>query len=190
MLLGAPVFPLPWQGMAPISNNAPMTVRLAPAPLLMPEVRVAAEPQKRGQSRTSASAGQGQKIDSDPVLPTADSRPPALPQAPDPIYYPARDLDDYPRPLAPLRIGRPARASAGEVRLELLIDEHGVVRNVVFTEPVQLRGAEEELRATLVATPFVPARKDGRPVRSRILLSLTGTHTFSVPRNLREDDAH
>ena len=172
MLLGAPAFPLPWQGMAHISDNAPMTVRLAPAPLLMPEVRAAAEPQERGQSRTSASAGQGQKIDSDPVFPTADSPPPALPQAPDPIYHPARDLDDYPRPLAPLRIGRPARASAGEVRLELLIDEYGVVRDVVFAGPAQPGGAEVELRATLAATSFMPARKDGRPVRSRILLSL------------------
>ena len=95
-----------------------------------------------------------------------------LPHAPDPIYYPARDLDDYPRPLAPLRIGRPARASAGEVRLELLIDEYGVVRDVVLAGPAQPGGAEVELRATLAATPFMPARKDGRPVRSRILLSL------------------
>lgn len=172
MLLAVPVTHMPWQSMAPIPDSAPMMVRLAPAPLLMPEVRAAAEPQNRGQSRTFASAGQGQKIDSDPVFPTADSRPPALPQAPDPIYYPARDLDDYPRPLAPLRIGWPARASADEVRLELLIDEHGVVRDVVFTGPAQPGGAEVELRATLAATSFMPARKDGRPVRSRILLSL------------------
>lgn len=145
MLLAAPVTHLPWQGMAPTPDIAPMTVRLAPAPLLVPDVPAAAEP---------------------------DSRPPAPLQAPDPIYYPARDLDDYPRPLAPLRIGQLVRAGAGEVRLELLIDERGVVRDVVFAGPAESRGAEEELRATLVATSFMPARKDGRPVRSRILLSL------------------
>jgi len=171
MLLAAPVTHLPWQGMAPMSENARMTVRLAPAPLLVPDVRAAAEPEKEkwGQTRFSASGSQGQKVESDPIF---HSRPPALPQAPDPDYYPARDLDDYPRPLAPLRIGRPARASAGEVRLELLIDERGVVRDIVFAGPAQSRGAEEELRATLAATPFMPARKDGRAVRSRILLSV------------------
>lgn len=160
------MFPLPWHGMAPLSDNAPMTVWLAPAPLLMPEVPAAAEPEKWGQTRLSASGSQRQKVESDPIF------PPALPKAPDPIYYAARDLDDYPRPLAPLRIGRPARTGAGEVRLELLIDEHGVVRNVVFTEPVQPSGAEEELRATLAATPFMPARRHGRAVKSRVLMSI------------------
>lgn len=95
-----------------------------------------------------------------------------MPGIPDLNYYPARDLDDYPRPLVPLRIDRPAHAGAGEVRLEILIDERGVVRDVVFAGPAQPKGAEEELRATLAATPFMPARKDGRPVRSRILLGL------------------
>ena len=96
-----------------------------------------------------------------------------MPATPDPNYYPARDLDDYPRPLAPLRIGRPARAGAGEMRLELLIDEHGLVRDVVFAGPAQPGGAEEELRATLAATPFMPARKDGRAVKSRVLMSIS-----------------
>jgi hypothetical protein len=173
MLLGAPVFPLPWHGMAPLSDNAPMTVWLAPAPLPMPEVPATAEPQKRSRSRTSVSAGEGQKIESDPVLPAGDSRPPALPQTPDPIYYPARDLDDYPRPLAPLRIGQLARSSAGEVRLELLIDERGVVRDLVLAGPAPSGGAEEALRATLAATPFVPARKDGRAVKSRVMLQVS-----------------
>lgn len=175
MLLAAPVSHLARQGMAPIPDNAPMTVRLAPAPVLVPEVPA---PEKWGQTRFSASASQqGQKVEPDPVLPDLN-------------YYPARDLDDYPRPLAPLRVDRPAHASAGEVRLELLIDERGVVRDVVFAGPARPGAEEEELRAALAATPFAPARKDGRPVRSRILLSFTGTHTFSVPRNFREDDAH
>jgi hypothetical protein len=176
MLLAAPVSHPAWHGMAPMPDNAPMTVRLAAAPVLAPEVPA---PEKRGQTRFSASASQpGRKVESDPVLPDLN-------------YYPARDLDDYPRPLAPLRIDRPAHAGASEVRLELLIDERGVVRDVTFAGTAQLRDAGEELRAALAATPFLPARKDGRQVRSRILLSLKiGTHTFSVPRNLPEDDAH
>jgi hypothetical protein len=59
------------------------------------------------------------------------------------------------------------------MRLELLIDELGVVRDVVFTGPAELRGAEEELRATLAATSFIPARKDGRAVKSRVLISIS-----------------
>jgi hypothetical protein len=97
---------------------------------------------------------------------------PALPPAPDPHYYPARDLDTYPRPLTPLRLDRPTGELSGEVRLEILIDEYGVVRDVVLVQPARSRGSEEGLRATLAATPFMPARRHGRPVRSRILLSL------------------
>jgi protein TonB len=168
MLLAAPVTHLPWQGIAPMPDAAPMTVRLAPAPVgepdipatPSPEVQRPPLPEKGGQTRFSASGRQqGQKVESDPIFP-------------DPKYYPARELDDYPRPLAPLRIDRPAYAGAGEVRLELLIDERGVVRDVVFAGPAPSGGAEDELRATLAATPFLPARKDGRPVRSRVLLSL------------------
>jgi protein TonB len=187
MLLAAPVSHLARQGMAPIPDNAPMTVRLAPAPVLVPEVPA---PEKWGQTRFSASVSQqGQKVESDPVL-KVESDPVLPPVLPDLNYYPARDLDDYPRPLAPLRIDRPGHAGAGEVRLELLIDERGVVRDVAFAGPARPGAEEEKLRAALAATPFAPARKDGRPVRSRILLRLTGTHTFSVPRNLREDDDH
>lgn len=153
-----------------------MTVRLAPAPVLVPDFPVSPPPEaRRSQLPVPPPAGDsGSMSGARPTPGSAAVRAEAsaLPEPPDPNYYPSRDLDDYPRPLAPLRIGRPARASAGEVRLELLIDEHGVVRDVIFAGPAQPGGAEGELRATLAATSFVPARKDGRPVRSRILLSL------------------
>lgn len=153
-----------------------MTVRLAPAPVLVPDLPVSPPlEERRPQLPVPPAAGISEGLPGGRPKPsTAGARveAPTLPGTPDLNYYPARDLDDYPRPLAPLRIGRPARASAGEVRLELLIDEHGVVRDVIFAGPAQPGGAEGELRATLAATSFMPARKDGRPVRSRILLSL------------------
>jgi protein TonB len=96
----------------------------------------------------------------------------ALPQAADPSYYTARDLDRYPRPLAPLRINRAAGDGAGEVRLEILIDERGIVQDMTFAGPAAPLRVEEALRAALVATRFLPAQKDGRAVRSRIVLSV------------------
>ena len=69
-----------------------------------------------------------------------------------------------------MRFGRPAGGSPEDVLLEILIDERGIVRDVIFTRPVQPGQAEEELRALLVATRFLPARRDGRVVRSRLTL--------------------
>ncbi|MGH8660860.1 MAG: energy transducer TonB [Burkholderiales bacterium] len=148
-LLSSALLDAQWKAGALHTGNAPMTVRLAAAPVPVPDV---------------------------PATPEAGARRlplPALPQASDPDYYAARDLDDYPRPLAPLPIDRPARDGAGEVRLEILIDERGVVRDVVFASPAGPGGAGDALRAALATTLFLPARKDGRPVRSRIVLSLT-----------------
>jgi protein TonB len=96
----------------------------------------------------------------------------ALPQAPDPSYYTAGDLDRYPKPLAPLQIKRAAGDGAGEVRLEVLIDERGIVQEMIFAGPAAPARVEEALRATLAATRFLPAQKDGRAVRSRIVLSV------------------
>ena len=89
---------------------------------------------------------------------------------PDPRYYLARDLDSYPMPLSPLRFGRPAGSSAEDVLLEILVDERGVVRDVIIAAPGKRSRAGEDVRAMLAATPFLPARKDGRFVRSRLLL--------------------
>ena len=177
LLLAAPVTHLPWQGRAPIPDNAPMTVRLAPALVPTQQLPVSPQPEElRTPLLATAPAGGGERSlrahsPSAAAQPGADA--PARSPAPDPHYYPARDLDDYPRPLAPLRIGRPARTGAGEVRLELLIDERGVVRDVVFAGPAAPARVEEELRAALAATRFLPAQKNGRAVRSRIVLSIS-----------------
>ena len=100
--------------------------------------------------------------------PGADA--PAVLRAPDPTYYPARELDAYPQPARPLALDRPA--GAGSIRLLLLIDEHGVVNDVSLVEADAAGHLEETLRAMLVAARFIPARKDGRDVKSRVLLSV------------------
>ena len=98
----------------------------------------------------------------------------ALPTTPDPTYYSARDLDFYPRPVAPLELDRLARGR-GEVatvfRFQLLIDDSGTVNEIssVQGEPPSLR---DELGSVLAATRFHPGRKDGRAVKSRVTLSI------------------
>ncbi len=101
--------------------------------------------------------------------------PPVLPQIPDPTVYTARDLDSYPRPAAPLdtsRIEDPVAGKPVSVQLELTIDERGVVYGVAVAGAGPRSVAEAELRALLAASRFIPARKDGRAVKSRVLLSV------------------
>jgi len=160
-----------------------MTVRLQPPPAEVPELAIV--PKEWGQTRLSEPGQMKQKIESDPILPRAQPdehaapRPvqsaaeaSALPLVPDPRYYPARDLDSYPWPLAPLELDRLPENPGGQVRLEMLIDEKGVVQEVVFVQPARPGSAEQGLRAALAATHFMPGRRDGRAVKSRVTLRL------------------
>ena len=120
----------------------------------------------------TGSAGQVRSQSSLSVAAQTGTEVAALPQAADPSYYTARDLDRYPAPLVPFRINRAAGDGAGEVRLEILIDELGIVRDMTLAGPAAPPRVEEELRAALAATRFLPAQKDGRAVKSRIVLSV------------------
>ena len=175
----------PWRTGAIRTGPALITVRIASLPAPVPPEPVSPDPephrapesaatapesvvrlqsaQERGPARSSASARQtsSEGIDPDPIF-----------RGPDPIYYAARDLDSYPRPLTPLRIDQPPGSSADEVRLELLIDEYGVVRDVTFSVSNDPGGVHEALRGALMATVFIPAIKDGRAVKSRIVLGV------------------
>jgi len=99
-----------------------------------------------------------------------------LPEVSDPTYYSARELDSYPRPVAPLNFGHTAGTTPdgvpGRAQLLLQINEHGTVDRVSIVETALPGDLEDELRAMLAATRFVPARKDGRPVKSRVLLRI------------------
>lgn len=102
----------------------------------------------------------------------AVERPPAGAAAsgPDLRFYLARELDQYPSPLSTLSLGNDR--GTGGVRLQVGIDETGRVVDaaVVDTDP---SGELERLaRERVLATPFAPAWRDGRPVKSRVLLVL------------------
>lgn len=105
--------------------------------------------------------------------------PSALVQPPtvDLTYYSARELDVYPAPRAPLRFEHPERAArervGGSVRIMLLLDEAGTVDgvSVVTAEPPGY--FEDKVRAVFAAARFFPARKDGRAVKSRVLINVS-----------------
>jgi periplasmic protein TonB len=104
-----------------------------------------------------------------------DTRTPASRmQLSDSTIYAARDLDVFPTPLAPIDLARLLNSATakgdGQFRIELVIDEHGIVQKLIFVEPVLPGPVEREVRGILETARFVPARKDGRAVRSRILL--------------------
>lgn len=176
-LLSAPLLDSPWRGIASYPGDAPLTVRLAPVPALVPDVPASPEPGAHRTPRQPAPlAGSAERLRSQfspSVTEQTGTGVVALPRAADSSYYAARDLDRYPRPLAPFRINRAAGDGAGEVRLEILIDERGIVQEMIFAGPAAPARVEEELRAALAATRFQPAEKDGRAVRSRIVLSIS-----------------
>lgn len=114
--------------------------------------------------------------------------PSAVPQAPDtPLpagagatvpdlrFYQARELDRYPAPLAPLNL-RAAAGRAGSVRLWLSIDRAGNVVDVAVVDADPSGELESMARESLLATRFMPAVKNERPVKSRILLELRYDH--------------
>lgn len=176
LLLSAPPRGLPWRGWASYPATAPMTVRLQPLLVQVPVVAVI--PAQDSRQRLSATrrpterAGRPAEGESSYGAPQPASETPELSLAPDTRYYSARDLDSYPWPLAPLQLEHLAEARTGELRLELLIDEVGVVQEVVFVQPARPGEVEERLRTALVATHFMPGRKEGRPVKSRLVMGI------------------
>lgn len=98
------------------------------------------------------------------------------PPVADPTYYPARELDVYPALRMPLRFENPERAGrdriGGKVLVALLLDETGAVDDVSVVTAEPPGYFEDAARAVLAAARFSPARKDGRAVKSRVLISV------------------
>ncbi|OFZ88026.1 MAG: hypothetical protein A3F74_23785 [Betaproteobacteria bacterium RIFCSPLOWO2_12_FULL_62_58] len=99
-----------------------------------------------------------------------------LPSTADRTYYPARELDVYPAPRAPLSFEYPERAAreqvGGSVRIMLLLDEAGAVDSVSVVAAEPPGYFEDSVRGVFAATRFFPARKDGRAVKSRVLINV------------------
>lgn len=95
---------------------------------------------------------------------------------PDPVHYPAKDLDIYPQaskritPVYP-EMARDSKV-AGSVTLLVLIDEAGRVVGTSVMDAAPDGVFEQAAQQALANAAFYPAQKDGRTVRSRILIKV------------------
>lgn len=103
----------------------------------------------------------------------------SMPLAEDPTYYPAKQVDVHPEPLQPVNPQYPEAAAAaniqGEVILLLLIDESGRVRDVSVVEAKPEGYFEQSALDAFRIARFSPAMKNGRPVKSRVLIHVNYT---------------
>ena len=110
----------------------------------------------------------------------------ALP--PDPTFYPAAQLDRFPQELSRLKPAYPERADAagvvsGEVTLLLLIDESGAVNDASVVEAKPEGYFEESALAwALERARFTPAQRNGRSVKSRVLVKVSYSPEPSQPK--------
>lgn len=100
----------------------------------------------------------------------------ALPEGPDLTFYPAKQLDVYPTLSTDLdlaALGKAAGAAAsGRAQLLVLIDEVGIVRDVSVVEAHPAHYVEDDAKRVFMAARFTPAYRNGRAVRSRVLIEV------------------
>ncbi|MBY0270956.1 MAG: hypothetical protein K2X06_13885 [Burkholderiales bacterium] len=138
---------------------APVQARLELVP--MATDAPAAAPQTAAPSRHA----------SPPVAPAKALSADAAGGGPDLRFYPARELDRYPAPLSALSLDS-GDGPAGGVRLWVSIDQTGLVVEAAVIDAELPRELERMARERVLATRFVPAWRDGRPVKSRLLMVL------------------
>jgi protein TonB len=107
-----------------------------------------------------------------PLLPALD-----IPLLEDPTWYPAKQVDVHPTALYPIKPGYPDKAAEqgveGNVVLLLLIDGAGAVKEATVVEAEPEGYFEESALATFRNARFAPAQKNGRAVKSRVLIRVT-----------------
>lgn len=117
-----------------------------------------------------------------PASPVAEQASPLLPalEMPlleDPTWYPAKQVDVHPVALNLIKPAYPEKGVElgvdGKVVLLLLIDEAGVVKEVSVVEADPEGVFEESALAAFRNARFAPAQKNGRAVKSRVLIRVT-----------------
>jgi periplasmic protein TonB len=95
-------------------------------------------------------------------------------EIPDPTYYAARQLDVYPALVSALDIRQPDSATSADVKgyvlLLVLIDATGVVDEVSIVEAQPAGQFDDGARHALRSARFRPAMRQGRSVKSRVLI--------------------
>lgn len=106
------------------------------------------------------------------ILPTLE-----IPLMEDPTWYPAKQVDMHPVALNLIKPGYPEKGVElgvdGKVMLLLLIDETGVVKEVSVVEADPEGIFEESALAAFRSARFAPAQKNGRAVKSRVLIRVS-----------------
>lgn len=100
-----------------------------------------------------------------------------MPLIEDPTWYPAKQVDAHPVALNPIKPVYPEKGVElgvdGKVLLLLLIDEAGVVKEVSVAEADPEGIFEESALAAFRNARFTPAQKNGRAVKSRVLIRVS-----------------
>lgn len=106
--------------------------------------------------------------------PSAEAGVPALR---DPVHYEAKELDTYPQLRDPLSPVYPqvalSQGIAGAVTVLVLIDETGKVTEASVVDAKPEGFFDDSARRALAQASFLPASREGRSVRSRILISVS-----------------
>ena len=154
----------------------PAATEHAPAPPAEKRARTVVHPATDGPAPSQPSVVAASPVTYVPQV-AAEALPAVeMPLLADPTWYPAAELDVFPVALAPVRPTYPQAAAdaglAGEVTLLLLIDDAGHVRDSAVLDAQPPNTFEEAALAALRAARFRPGQRDGREVRSRILVKV------------------
>lgn len=89
-------------------------------------------------------------------------------------YYSAHELDVYPLPLQSIEVQAPPEADRydGRVQVLALIDETGRVTDAQIFDAEPAHIFDATALDAIRGARFAPARKEGRQVRSRVLIEL------------------
>lgn len=145
----------------------PDIVRPAPVALSQPASSVVEEP-------AAVPIPTPGPTDPEPVGPAGNDA--AIAAIPDLVHYPATEIDIYPqamRRIAPIYPEAVRDAPvAGSVTLLVLIDEVGKVVGTSIMDATPEGVFEAAAQQALMDASFYPAQKDGRSVRSRVLIKV------------------
>lgn len=159
-----------------------MEVNIEPAPRAeaKPVLLAESSAEQAGKQQETATRSEEQPV---PQPPAPAESPPAIlpaleiPLLEDPTWYPAKQLDVHPSPLRPVRPAYPQKAEErgieGYVVLLLLIDAQGEVKEISVAEANPEDYFEESALAAFRKVRFAPAQKNGRAVKSRVLIRVT-----------------
>lgn len=170
----APPAPKPAPALAPSETAPPLPVATAPQPEPSP-----------AETRPPPPAP---VVDLGPAAPPPPVVVPVspAPAVPAPIaaitssvdlnYYSARELDVQPKALRKIQPDYPPDADrahlSGRVRLQLKLEADGRVSEVEVVSATPPDVFEDSARKAFSAAHFSPARKNGQPVRARVLIEV------------------